>query len=109
MYTFEIMIKFSKGQKEMDQVCKKDTSVSHEYLTCPFCLGQCIHAEPGKTQCLVCGARFEIDDRAECIFGDTSEIRLPAMGTICASCGLIQAGENQNCLYCGAGINTTLQ
>jgi len=66
-------------------------------------------AEPGKTRCPECGATFEIDDRAECIFGDTNSIRLPAQGIICASCGLIQAGDQQNCLCCGAGINTTVQ
>ena len=109
MYTTEIIIKFSKGQKRMHQSCKKDMSVSRDYLTCPFCENLRIRAEPGKARCSVCSATFEIDDRAECIFGDTSKIRLPAIGTICASCGLIQAGENQNCLYCGAGINTSLQ
>ena len=82
---------------------------SQGYLTCPFCLDKGIQSEPGKTRCSVCGAAIEIDDRAECMFGDTGEIRLPAMGTICAYCGLIQAGDNHNCLYCGDGINTTLQ
>ena len=93
----------------MHQGCKNDMSVSPEYLTYPFCLDRCIHPEPGKTRCPVCDATFEIDDRTECVFGDTNEIRLPAIGTICAFCGLIQAGENQNCLYCRALINKTLQ
>jgi hypothetical protein len=82
---------------------------SHENLACPFCLSQCIHAESGKTRCPVCDATFEIYDRGECVFGDTDNIRLPAVGIICASCGLIQAGEYQHCLYCGEEVNTTVQ
>ncbi len=89
----------------MHQICKEELSESHEYLICPSCLNQCSEARRGETQCPVCDAAFEIDDRAECVFGDTNEIRLPAIGNICASCGLIQAGDNQNCLYCGIGIN----
>lgn len=83
-------------------------SVIQKYLTCPFCLDKCIHAKPGKNQCRVCGATFEIDDRAECIFGDTENLKLPVTGNICAFCGLIQAGKNPNCLYCGIKINTAL-
>ena len=66
-------------------------------------------AEPGIKLCPMCDTTFEIDDRVECVFGDTDEIRLPAICAICASCDLIQAGENQNCLYCGTDINTTVQ
>jgi hypothetical protein len=90
----------------MHQACKEELSESHEYLTCPFCLNQCVEPRQGETRCPVCDAAFEIDDRAECVFGDTNEIKLPAIGIICALCGLIQAGENQNCLYCGIVINT---
>ena len=93
----------------MNQVCKIESSESKGYLNCPFCSNQCVEARQGKTRCPVCDAAFEIDDRVECVFGDTNEIRLPAMGTICATCGLIQAGKIQNCLYCGARIYTTLQ
>ena len=83
----------------MYQVSEHQLSGGQDYLVCPFCLNQCIHAESGETLCPVCDATFEIDDRAECIFGDTDNIRLPTVGTICASCGLIQAGRNANCLY----------
>ena len=83
----------------MHQICKKDMSESHEYLTCPFCENRCILAEPGYARCSVCDTAFEIDDRVECVFGDTDKIRLPAIGTICAFCGLIQAGQNQNCWW----------
>ena len=84
-------------------------SESYVYLTCPFCEKDCIEAKPGNVCCPMCFAEFEIDDRSECVFGDTENIRLPATGTICASCGLIQAGHNQNCLYCGMLIGTTVQ
>ena len=77
-----------------------------QVLACPFCLSQCIHAALGKTRCPVCDATFEIDDRGECVFGATDNIRLPAVGIICASCGFIQAGEYQHCLYCGTEVNT---
>ena len=73
-----------------------------------FCLNQCIELRQGETRCPVCEAAFEIDDRAECVFGDPNEIRLPVIGIICASCGLIQAGESQNCLYCWIAINTAV-
>ena len=92
----------------MPQFCKEELPGNHEYLICPFCSNQCVESRQGKTRCPVCDAVFEIDDRAESIFGDTNEIRLPSIGTICASCGLIQAGENQNCLYCGIVINTAV-
>ena len=92
----------------MYQFCEEESSDSHEYLTCPFCMNQCIKARQCETRCPVCDAAFEIDDSAECVFGDTNEIRLPSIGIICASCGLIQAGENQNCLYCGIEINTAI-
>lgn len=93
----------------MNQDCKNEMSDSQELLSCPFCSEQCVEPERGKTRCPMCNAGFEFDDRAECVFGDANEIRLPAFGIICASCGLIQAGENQNCLYCGEVINTTMQ
>ena len=80
-----------------------------ELLKCPFCLIQSIEAKSGATICPECDAQFEIDDRLECIFGDIDNTRLPAIGTICTSCGLIQAGSPQNCLYCGAVINTAVQ
>ena len=89
----------------MHQTCKEELSESHEYLTCPFCLNQCIDAEPGKTRCPVCSADFEIDDRVECVFADTDNIRLPINGIICGSCGLVQGVNRKICLYCGIEIN----
>ena len=77
----------------MNQFCEEELSDSHQHFDCPFCLNQCIKASPGKTRCPVCDAAFEIDDRAECVFGDTNEIRLPVIGIICATCGLIQAEQ----------------
>ena len=84
---------------------KEELSENHEYLTCPFCLNQCIYAEPGKTQCSVRIAAFEIDDRVECVFADTEHIRLPVNGIICGSCGLVLGVNRNSCLYCGIGIN----
>ena len=89
----------------MHQICKKELSERHEYLTCPFCLNHCIHAEPGKTQCPVCNATFEIDGRVECVFADTDNVRLPVNGIVCGSCGLVQSGHRKSCLYCGIEIN----
>lgn len=80
-----------------------------KYLECPFCLNKCIEAKPRVTWCPDCGASFEIDDRGESVFGDTDKIRLPAIGTIFAACGLIQASEQLNCLYCGVGISMAMQ
>ena len=88
---------------------KEELSESHEYLTCPFCLNQCIYAEPGKTQCPVRNAAFEIDDRVECVFADTDNIRLPVDGIVCGSCGLVQGVKRTSCLYCGVEINTAVQ
>lgn len=65
-------------------------------------------AEPGKIRCPECGASFEIDDRAECLFAEPQSLRLPINGTVCRSCGLIQAGNNQTCLFCGGEINTAV-
>ena len=92
----------------MNQIFKKVMFESHEYLTCPFCLNQCTDAESGKTQCPVCDATFEIDDRVEGVFADTENIRLPVNGIVCGSCGLVQGGNRKSCLYCGIGINTAV-
>ena len=93
----------------MHQVAKEKLPESHETLTCPFCLNQCIIGEPGKTRCLLCDATFEIAEGDECVTGDAAMIRLPAVGFICASCGRIQAGQGQNCLCCGAEITASAQ
>ena len=93
----------------MHQAYQKDMSKSHEYLMCPFCLNQCIEPRQGKTRCPVCNAAFEIDDRVECVFADTENIRLLVNGIVCGSCGLVQGGNRISCLYCGVGINTAVQ
>ena len=80
----------------MHQTCKEELSESNEYLTCTFCLNQCIHGEPGKTQCPICDAVFEIDDRVECVFEDTDNIRLPINGIIFGSCGLVQGAKQKD-------------
>jgi hypothetical protein len=80
-----------------------------ENLKCPFCWNQRIEPAVGKTSCAFYGASFKIDDRPVCVFGNTDELRLPAVGTICAHCGLIHADEHHNCLYCGVGISSTVQ
>ena len=92
----------------MNQVFKEELSESNEYLTCPFCLNQCIHGEPGKTCCPVCDATFEIDDRIECVSMDTDNIRLSVNGIVCGSCGLVQGANRKICLYGGLGINTAV-
>ena len=51
---------------------------------------------------------FEIDDRVECVFADTDNIRLPVNGIVCGSCGLVQGFNRKSCLYCGLEINTAV-
>jgi hypothetical protein len=57
-------------------------------------------AKPGEVHCPMCDSEFEVDDRLECIFADIDKIRLPANGTVCPSCGLVQGGETNSCFYC---------
>jgi len=71
-------------------------------IRCPFCVNGNINAEPGKSECPVCHTKFEIDDRAECIFVDLDDPRLPLKGTYCRQCGLIQGGYRKHCRYCRA-------
>ena len=78
-------------------------------IKCPFCLNRRIEAKPGKTTCAECSAEFEIDDRLECIFADTSKLRLPVNGHICSVCGLVQGDESGNCVYCGVELNMSIQ
>ena len=92
----------------MYQTCENELSESHECITCPFCLNLCIDEEPGKTKCPVCNAVFEIDDRVECVFADTENIKLAVNGIVCGSCGLVQGDNRKSCLYCGIGINTAV-
>ncbi len=84
-------------------------SENHEYLKCPFCGNQRIEAVPGITRCQICNAQFEIDDRLECIFSDTENIRLPLKGIVCSSFGLVQNEGTMTCLYCGTEVKSTLQ
>ena len=76
-----------------------------KYILCPFCGYQNIEAKPGKTHCPKCHTSFFIDDRVECVFGDTAALKLPLAGTICPVCGLIQGEESEHCVYCNAKLN----
>jgi hypothetical protein len=78
-------------------------------LMCPFCGKRSLVAKPGKTSCPVCKAKFEIDDRLECIFVDSENLKLPTEGVVCPLCGLIQNDDVRTCLYCGVDINSNLQ
>jgi hypothetical protein len=84
-------------------------SKTQEYLRCPFCEKLCIEPESGNTECPECGSEFEIDDRSECVFANTKNLRLPAKGTVCSFCGLIQNVDVEACLYCGTWINSNVQ
>ncbi len=75
-------------------------------LPCPFCGSEHIPAVSGKTICQHCGASFEIDDRAECVFVDPLTPTLPMEGTFCPACGLIQDDETENCVLCKARLYT---
>ena len=89
----------------MHQDLKKEMDKSHEYLTCPFCLKQCIGAEPGKTQCPACNATFEIDDRVECVFADTeiSGCQLMASYVVLVDLSKVLTGK----VVCTAGPGST--
>jgi hypothetical protein len=86
-----------------------ELSENQEYLKCPFCDNRCIEAALGKTKCFECASEFEIDDRLECVFVNTDKIKLPAKGTVCPLCGLIQNDDVKTCLYCGIKINSNVQ
>jgi hypothetical protein len=77
------------------------------YVTCPFCSGL-VEPRTGKMKCPECHAKFEYDDRMECVFVDTSDLRLPVYGTVCTQCGLVQGEDGQRCVYCGVEISQTL-
>lgn len=80
----------------------------NSYFICPFCDNRCVEPKFGKTRCPVCKANFEIDDRLECVFGDTDNIRLPVTGVVCPSFGLVQGDGTEVCLKCGIEINTAV-
>lgn len=87
---------------------KRLDHVTHK-IKCPFCLKHNVEAKPGKTTCPECSAKFEIGDRLECVFADTQKMRLPVNGFVCSVCGLVQGGQREKCLYCGAKLNSSLQ
>jgi hypothetical protein len=78
------------------------------YIECPFCIAP-LKPKVGKIQCPMCEAKFEYDDRMECIFVDTSDLRLPVHGTVCPQCGLVQGEDVQRCVYCGVEMSHILQ
>jgi len=78
-------------------------------IRCPFCVDGNIKAEPGESACPACHAKFEVDDRAECVFVDLDNPRLPVKGTYCRQCGLVQGGYRKHCRYCGAIVRLAEQ
>jgi NMD protein affecting ribosome stability and mRNA decay len=75
-----------------------------DYIECPYCQGL-LEPKSGKQKCPECGANLEIDDRLECIFADTNDLRLPVNGTICTECGLVQGEGITQCFNCGAKLS----
>jgi len=78
-------------------------------IRCPFCTEGYVRSEPGKAICLDCNAKFEIDDRAECIFVDLADPKLPNKGIFCRSCGLVQSHDKKRCSYCRTIIRQEMQ
>ena len=66
------------------------------FIECPVCSGV-LEPKIGKMKCPECHANFEYDDRMECVFVDTSDLRLPVYGTVCPQCGLVQGEGVQRC------------
>jgi len=83
--------------------------VNQATIRCPFCIYGNINAEPGKSECATCHAKFEVDDRIECVFVDLENPRLPLKGTYCRQCGLIQGGYRKYCHYCRALVRDRVQ
>ena len=109
------MTKNKNNEKPTKAICHKgfsqtglDQAAHFDYIKCPFCFNK-IKSKPGKTSCPDCSTEFEIDDRGECIFINTSKPRLTINGNVCMSCGLVQGEDNMNCLYCGARLSGRLQ
>jgi hypothetical protein len=67
---------------------RENQDIMNNFLKCPFCLSQSVEAKSGKSNCPECSAEFEIDDRLECIFVNPMNLKLPANGFVCVSCGL---------------------
>ena len=83
-------------------------SEPYKYIECPFCLGS-LEAKTDKIKSPGCDAQFTVDNRFECVFADISDLRLPVRGTVCSTCGLVQAEWNDKCVYCGSWISGGVQ
>ncbi len=88
---------------------REKQDIMDNFLKCPFCLSQSVEAKSGKSNCPVCFAEFEIDDRLECIFVDPINLKLPVNGFICRSCGLVQGYESRKYAFCGVELGTAVQ
>ena len=88
---------------------REKQDIMDNFLKCPFCLSQSVEAKSGKSNCPVCFAEFEIDDRLECIFVDPINLKLPVNGFVCRSCGFVQGYENRKCAFCGVELGTAVQ
>ena len=71
---------------------REKQDIMDNFLKCPFCLSQSVEAKSGKSNCPVCFAEFEIDDRLECIFVDPINLKLPVNGFVCI-CGKKGSGK----------------
>jgi hypothetical protein len=80
-----------------DFLYSNEAVMTHRY---PFCSGS-LEPKSGNMKCAECHANFEYDDWMECVFVDTSDLRLPVHGTVCPQCGLVQGEDGKGCLYCG--------
>ena len=83
--------------------------IMDKFLKCPFCLSQSVEAKSGKSNCPVCFAEFEIDDRLDCIFIGPINLKLQVNGFVCISCGFVQGCENRKCAFCGVELGTAVQ
>ena len=86
-----------------------DNTPVEDHILCPFCGHPGIEAKPGKASCNECHASFYIDDRVECVFADTKDLRLPLTGTVCPMCGLIQGEDSEHCVYCNTKLNSSVK
>jgi hypothetical protein len=78
-------------------------------LKCPFCLNPLSDSILGEKICPGCQAEFEVDDRAECVFVNPDNLKLPVKGTVCRVCGLVQGKGRDSCGYCGAELYVIVQ
>ena len=117
-YSFDLPLHFiyitgitPNPQNHKVQMTEKLDSASKYQPTirCPFCVDGNINAEPGKSECPSCRAKYEIDDRVECLFVDLDNLRLPLKGTYCRQCGLVQGGYRKHRHFCGALVRIEAQ